>query len=453
MKWQLILAIGILAVLVACSKAECKANSDCLKPHFSGSCDSGKCSFTPKANECGNSLCDSNENECSCADDCGTCSGSVAGSKYLTQSCDSQQNCATDMKTAGKETSRTDETSSSGDRFRVITTYNSPFNLGKDSLKLQIGLASQSASNSKETIKRIEVTATTPDKRTVTIAQKDLSKTIWSTGGEYDIIEELPLDVTGSELEGSLIDPTIAVTYSYDVKSSSSVISKTSTFKIKLSRTTIEWARPDATYTCGSCDDDNSGTQDSCDNGRCVHTPINDACGNYVCDGGENECTCAKDCGPCAGGTEYTEKSCSASKCITTLKSGTKQSAENVFYPVDTGAFALNANYKYNSPFNTASDSFTIDLELTSAKEGVSNIQINTIRVLDGSQELAISNDAMPLTEGTTTTAIVRITGMTGQEEHPTTITAWYSYDKDGTTLKNTFSKGLGRITYITPDA
>jgi len=45
-----------------------------------------------------------------------------------------------------------------------------------------------------------------------------------------------------------------------------------------------------------SCDDLNFCTQDSCQGGVCVNTPITPCCGNRECEPGENEQTCGIDC-------------------------------------------------------------------------------------------------------------------------------------------------------------
>ena len=38
------------------------------------------------------------------------------------------------------------------------------------------------------------------------------------------------------------------------------------------------------------------------------------------------------------------------------------------------------------------------------------------------------------------------------EEEHSTMLKVWYSYNREGKTIKGTFSKALGKITYISPE-
>jgi hypothetical protein len=93
--------IGILAlllILAGCTKAECRKDTDCVKPHFTGACVDKKCSWNPVPNECGNSVCDGKENECTCPQDCGSCTGKLG--KYLVKQCNAQNDCTADIPAA-----------------------------------------------------------------------------------------------------------------------------------------------------------------------------------------------------------------------------------------------------------------------------------------------------------------------------------------------------------------
>lgn len=76
-----------------------------------------------------------------------------------------------------------------------------------------------------------------------------------------------------------------------------------------------------------NCDDGNVCTADSCSGGVCFNDPLSPCCGDGVCDGGEDQCSCSTDCGAppatetnctdgidndCNQGTDCADPDCSA---------------------------------------------------------------------------------------------------------------------------------------------
>ena len=93
---------------MGCEKAECQLKVDCEdKDAYSAACLNGKCSYSPIPNMCGNGMCEknSNENFCSCPQDCKTpkCEGKfqikpqgssrLEDAKVLTLYCNEAKKC------------------------------------------------------------------------------------------------------------------------------------------------------------------------------------------------------------------------------------------------------------------------------------------------------------------------------------------------------------------------
>lgn len=440
------LVLTMLLILAACGPPpECESNRDCQRAHFEGRCVDEKCVYTPIPGECGNEICEEGENKCTCDLDCGTCSGSEG--KYLTKQCDLNDECSTLIKSQKGQT-YSDEDSAGGDKYRLVSTYLQPFDVEHDQYEVRLSLLSPDEDNSQRTIRRIEISAENEQRSRVTIGDKPVTRPIW-TGSKYDVKEKVLLEVPGRAEEGTLERPEIKITVDYIYKGEP----KTETLEFKHSKAELNWAAAESTEEC-DCDDNNPGTRDVCDKTTdyiCEHRPISNACGNYKCDTGENKCTCDIDCGPCRGEGAYTSQRCVQDQCKTVLKSYNAEE-KNLFDEKDAGRMEMNINYKYPQPFNTQQDSFTIDFELTSTDEGVSSPKIDTIRVLDGSEQLAVKEASLALSKGSKKTVTIAVDPFASpEEERSASLTIWYSYSKDGETETGSFDKDLGDITFLSP--
>ncbi len=456
--------IGIIALLlllvVACSKAECKTASDCTgKPSsaFTPRCDEEKlCQYTPIPNTIGNGQCETGENQCTAPADCmPLCQGKVAGSNSLVQKCVNNE-CVQDV-TSSKGVLVTSEASSAGDKFKIDTEYNLPFNLKKDLFTTTIGLTA-SAQNKDHIITRAEITAQTKEKRTVTLARKDINKPLFNGG---TVLEEFILDFP-ADIEGDLTTVALVVNYDYNTVSSGKKTPKQGTAKITY-REKLTYVNPNTIPSCPSpteaakkCDDKNAGTRDTCDSatGFCKHEPLPGVCGNFKCDTTENRCNCAQDCGTCSGSAgAYTDYSCRGGQCLTSLKSGVAPDAQSIFDDRNIGPVHLNNNYKFKTPFNTKKDKLDIDFKIYQQDPTVTRVVIETVRVLQGQQQLAEANVNLELDTTSAKTASIQLPAPTDAEEETNpSINVWYMYVQNEQEKRGTFQKALGKITLIAAD-
>lgn len=459
MRRYLVILALVLLLLAACSKAECKTNSDCtLKPAnaFTPKCDEEKkCQYTPIPNTVGNGECEEGENSCTAPADCKPpCTGKVPGSTLLEQRCVNKE-CVQDAASA-KPLLVTSEATSAGDKFKIDTEYNQPFNLKKDVLTLTIGLTAASQ-NKDHIITRAEITAQTKEKRTVTLARKDVAKPLFNGGS---IVEEFILDFP-ADIQAELSNVILTLSYDYNVLTSGKKTPKQSTAKITY-REKFTYVNPQTAATCPppaevlkKCDDKNPGTRDSCDptNGFCKHEPIAGACGNFKCDSIENKCTCAQDCGTCTGSAgAYTDYSCRSSQCVTTLKSGVTAESQSIFDDRNLGPVQLNNNFKFNNPYNAKRDKINVDFKIYQQDPSVTRVVIETVRILQGQQQLAEANPNLELSSTPSSVSLQLPAPTEAEEELAPSVNVWYMYVKNDKEERGTFQKPLGKVTVISSD-
>lgn len=450
----LLIAIGLLVLLTACG-GECKTATDCApRSGFDASCVEKTCQYSPIPGVCGNNQCepDAGENECTCAQDCGQCTGQAAGSQYLGKTCVNDE-CVEDVTADISPIYTSSEASSAGDKFSLEMEYNNPFNLKHDVVTFTISLKQTGRNNNNHRVTGLELTGTTQDRRTITLGKKDVNKPLWTTNDQ--IVEELRLDFPTADLEGEISNMILSVNYDYLIETATTTNERSATVKNRYNEK-LTFVNPGRTYECPeSCDDGNPGTRDTCGAQTdyfCVHEPIPNTCGNFICDGNENRCTCAQDCGPCSGSAgEYLDYTCKASKCITEPKPGVTIQPNSLFDDRSLGPVQLNNNFKYNDPFNVNEDSFTLDFAIYRQDPTVSETVIETVRLLEGQQQLAETQVDQKLSETPTTVTINLPDIPTPEEEHQITIGIWYKYVQDGNERRGNYQKPLGRITLISP--
>ncbi len=450
--------IGILAIaliLAGCAKAECKKDADCTKPHFTGTCIDKKCTWTPIPNECGNSLCETGENKCTCSTDCGACEGKSG--KYLVQQCNALQECTEDIPaTAQKPIALTRELTTGGSKISVASTFNQPFNTRKDQFGLEFGLNVLAPTMSEATITRLELTGMTPDKRTIPLADKSISRTLHPGAKAKEL---LIIEFPTADKDGELTSLNLKVYLDYLLTSGTSATPKSTILQHAYQSMKFAWARPETPSGCpASCDDANPGTQDSCGPETmyfCQHTPVAGACGNGICDANENKCTCPSDCGPCSGSTTYLSRSCANNACISQLKPGITAQPQSLFDDRDIGPVHLQNTYKYSKPFNTKTDKLTLEFTLYEKQESVSSFTIKDIRVLDGTNEVAsISAGRQLSSAGQKETVELSIPAQgPAEQERNLALRIWYEYVQGSETKQGDYSKALGKTVLLNPDA
>ncbi|MEM3154373.1 MAG: hypothetical protein QW165_02270 [Candidatus Woesearchaeota archaeon] len=450
-----ILSIALLLILAGCG-GECKTAADCKgKPAsaFKAECTDKKCVYTPIPNVCGNGKCETGEDRGNCEIDCGPCKGAVPGSKYLFYTKVGDK-CLEDVEAGRiKPVYSTAEIPSGGDRFKIDTVYNQPFNLKRDTFGITITLGEQGAANRDERIVSAELTATTKDRRTITIARQTIDKYLWTAGSALK--EDIILDFPTVELEGELSNLILKIQYEYSIIQAGKKTQKQGILQNRY-KENFFFVKPSTAYPCpASCDDKNPGTRDFCGpqtNYFCRHEPIPNMCGNGKCDGAENKCTCPQDCGVCAGSAgTYLEYKCEGSMCVTQLKAGTTQQPSTLFDDRSIGPVQLNNNYKFKNPFNIKTDKFEFDFKIYRIDPAVSNVKIDTIRLLEGQEQITEVNVGKELSDKTTTVEATIPSIAEPEEEHNILLGVWYSYTQNNQEKQGSYQKPLGKITLINP--
>lgn len=448
-----LLTISLIA-LSACTRAECKTNADCIKQHYTSSCINKMCVYSPIPGECGNSLCETNagENKCTCPDDCGICAGPV--SPNMEQACVRNTCLESVLPEKIKPISSTAELAAGGDKIRITTGYNQPFNMRSDMFTVKFSIITESKYNSERRIAKLALMGQTIDKRTITLAEKNINRNLWP---ETDLNTELIVNFPTTLKEGTISNLELQITYEYSTGTGMQKSQKSTIIKNPYRGVSFLWVKPTTQYPCPeSCDDGNPGTQDVCDSSTeyfCEHMPIPGACGNFVCDSGEDRCTCPQDCGPCSGDAgAYTEYVCMQNKCVAQLKPGITIVPASIFDDRNIGQFHLQNNYRYQNPFNTRTDRFTLNFNLYDKAVDASNVKITAARLFEGTNEIAAAVRTLSLPNiGQTGMIEMTIPAQPLPEiERSITLQVWYEFDRNNQTTKGSYTKSIGKISFMT---
>ena len=449
----LILSTLILLLLAGCS-GECKKDSDCSKPHFTGTCLNKQCQFKPIPNEIGNGICEAGENKCNAPADCGICQGS--NGLYLKYSCINNKCVDSVPLDMIKPVYLSSDAKVAGIAFKITSDFNQPFNLKKDFFKLKFSLMNLPSTVQDVTLKRIELTGITNDRRKISLHDKILNRPLLF---ELDVEQDLILSLNTAEVSGELANLALMVYLDYYIISSGKRTLKQGSFPVRYSGLNrFIWVLPEAEYSCpDSCDDNNPGTEDICNketNFFCIHKPIPNVCGNYICEPGENKCSCEADCGSCAGAAgNYMTYSCIENKCLAGLRSGFDQEKKSFFDDRDLSYFHLQNNFDFNNPFNIKEDFFKLNFALYDKNLEISQIKIIDVRLFEGTAEIAHTFANVALSNiGDSASVSIRIPEIAGVEDSKTlNLAVWYEYTRGDQTTKNNFRKSLGKITLINP--
>ena len=458
MKFSIVTAMIVLALgLVACSENVCEVDTDCQKDHFTGRCTNNNCTYTPIPNECGNDACESSagENSCTCPSDCGVCEGSVPDAPSLTLTCDSTNTCESDLATQELQTHTSAGLRGAGDTFTIISTYNNPFNVRRDTLDMTLYISQPNAANSNHRITTIELAAETLDRQTVILASETINKPLFGTGRDNAITHALKFDFPTSDIEDTLRTIKMTINYAYTSTTGTTQVQRTGQLINQLRNVELTYVVTGATYACPPCDDGNDGTADICDastNYFCTHQPISGACGNFICDTGENSCTCATDCGTCERQTTYLRYACEESACRASVKDDLSVTVERIFDPRPLSGFELSNTYTYNNPFDTTTDKINLELQLQETQPDVESVTITAVRVLQGTTIIGELEQQFALTQGTPTTIPVPLDPLAEPETDTVlSLRVEYTAVRGGTAQNSQFTKTLNRAVYLSP--
>lgn len=439
----------LLVFLAGCG--ECKVSEDCPpKTAFTAQCVDKTCEYEPIPGICGNGICDSSENKCSCPKDCGLCSGKVEGTQLLKR-CVSGE--CVEALASQEPIFNSREVSSGGDRFTVDTLYNQPFNIKSDTYGFTTTLTKQDSRNQDHKILRAKLTARTMDGRTITLGTKEINKPLWGAGSSIE--ERMILDFPTTDKQGELRALELTIYYEYAQMSGSRRTSRQETLRQAYNENFL-YVNPDSPGRCPeTCDDNNPGTEDKCGpetNNFCVHIPIPNTCGNFECEAGETKCTCAKDCGPCQGtaGT-YLDYTCKQKTCVTVLKSEVTKEEKTIFDERRIGPVELTNKYKYNNPFDVTKDYINLEFAIYQKDELVGDVNIEKVRLIESQEVVAEMTANKKLSDSPTSITVKMPTMTEPEEERIVSLNVWYSYVQNGEEQKGNYIKQLDRITFIQP--
>lgn len=196
-----------------------------------------------------------------------------------------------------------------------------------------------------------------------------------------------------------------------------------------------------------SCDDEKVCTRDVCSKDtkyECRHIPVpNCVCGNGDCDeaAGENQCTCAEDCGACAGQvSDSVVYKCVNDVCDVSVK------PELLQLKTTTDAFTLSAGKliavsEMNLPFNFVKDVVNLKLHMENFATGVDKIKITKVEFTGYSsrQKTTLAEREVNKMLWTTDTVIEEVIPLVykGTEQEGEFaglyIKVYYEYDKEST--------------------
>lgn len=390
----LILVFGLVLIIAGCAP-ECSRNSDCTaKPGFSAKCSEGKCVQLTNPNTCGNTMCENPENSCTCPSDCGACQGKEG---RLEKSCNSKKECVLSLSDATiKEASFTQTLDIRVASLDVRYSYPQPFDVTRHLFETSFSLGSKQDDVTKITINKVRLLEVDRTARSTKLfGEADSNQFLWDPTAKIEA--QLPLFPQLQNSSGEEKTVELEINYEYTLKSGNTI---RASIKKELPARML-FVKSQGTPQCPvSCDDANACTVDTCSaesNYFCTHTLTKAACcGNTVCDGNENECSCNKDCGSCERTFgKYMAYSCQSNECIAGLTDPSAVKPKTLIIQTQFSEFTIENKVSFEDPFNIKQSKFTIVSEINNIREGVSSIKCTKLQILDNTELLSEKTVAM----------------------------------------------------------
>ena len=368
--------------------------------------------------------------------------------------CNRDNECIQDIPpTAQKPITMTKELTTGGTKIGLTTLFNQPFNTKKDQFSVEFRINSLAQGMSDIRINRLELTGMTPDKRTISLADKTINRNLFEGS---KLKERLIIDFPTADRDGELTNLILKAYIDYVLTAGTTATPKTAILQQNYQPLKFAWAMPEKSPGCPAKCEEQPGMKVECSertNFFCEYTPIQGACGNGVCEATENKCTCPADCGPCTGGGAYTSRSCIGGSCVTQLRTGITIKPQSLLDERPIGPFELQNTYKYNNPFNTKIDRFTMEFRLKEKQDSVESVKIAEARLLDGSQEIASARVGKELTaKDQIETAEITVPAELPEQERSLSLRVWYEYVQNGETKSGDYTKSLGKVVILKPD-
>ncbi|MBI4451683.1 hypothetical protein HY642_06935 [Candidatus Woesearchaeota archaeon] len=470
----------LLLLIAACGKKECKRDADCTaksEDAYERKCVDYKCEYSPKPGVLGNAKCEADvgENKCTAPEDCGQCTGAaevtLAGKKaksaYLENTCNKQNQCVVDLPEAKQKfNTPRNEVAVGGSKLTVETEFPIPFNVKRNHFVLRTSLDSLAQGVSGVTLLRYVLTARTAEGQTITLADKQTSRSLYDIGERAEERLRLLKDYPGNEPENSFTGLQLKGTASYEQVTGTQKQERTAAFTVNYPVKAFPWVRPTITYTCPSvCPGSDSNVRGVCSAQTdyvCEYVPVTGACGNGQCEEGENKCTCSQDCGPCAGKAgKYLSYQCSAAQsCIAAVSPDVVVEQKTGTETRTLGPLQLNNVYTYKSPADIDSV-ISAQFTLFNTRENVGPLKILFVRLMEAQQQLSRVEVNKELggigSQATVQIPLPKIPRP--EEDHSLSVSVWYEYTQTlGTepstreeTTKNSFDYSIGRLTLLNP--
>lgn len=348
-----------------------------------GKCVQGACQFSTKSNCCGNGICESSENTCSCPNDCGKCESQGV----FIRSCKDNK-CVTnvDVNSLSSEIKYMDLNIASKAYLKLKFDYNQPSIIDGSNIMIDFILETLNDYNSIK-INKISLDALV-DGDLLYLGNYQREFSLNNVNKQYKVYFVPNFLESKDEYEVKSIDLNIW----YELEEG---VENTLTIRTPIEKIEIE--KVESSVTCpNACNDNNILTKDECStstNNRCIYEYRKEICGNYICESGENSCNCPFDCAECetAFDIEGVEGVCNneTEQCEPSFSGIVTENP--IVEDRNIAGFTMQIKYNFENPAINESSLIKITSKLDNLADGWDDIEFEQINVLSGDKLLGTS--------------------------------------------------------------